>query len=184
MFKIKNSSRGILWVMLDSYRLSSAQGAFNRGALEGTVGLFLYKLAYDLQQNVYAGSNDLANWEKLLNNQTSATSFFLPLALMGQANCVFSMAEVACINQGDKKGEDFFRMMRYAVPLVIGVFGLAHEIAQLVMGDPRIDNHGMDMMMSTLAVLIVVGGNLIYDKRNETQSRKVLGFLDINYRDY
>ncbi|TSC83616.1 MAG: hypothetical protein G01um101416_1200 [Microgenomates group bacterium Gr01-1014_16] len=170
--------------MLNSNRLSSAQGAFNRGALEGTAGLIFYNLAYDLQQNVYVGSNSLAKWEELLNNQTSATSFFLPLALMGLANCVFSMAEVSCLNQEDKKGEVFFRMMRYAVPLVIGVFGLVNEIAQVAMGDPRIDNHGMDMMMSTLAVLVVVGGNLVYDKRNETQSRKVLGFLDINYRDY
>lgn len=115
----------------------------------------LGNFAFDLQENFYTGPNRYYAIEKFLHFQTSATSFaytvYACFAVMS-ALCFFWFL----VFLWTKRVYWMFpKAMGIGSILGIGIWGIGHEIEQLIM-KPYPDNNWLDMFLSSLVCALFI----------------------------
>jgi hypothetical protein len=134
-----------------------------RGLLESIIGNYGYNFFLEEQNAIYSpqkASSADKFFNHALHEQTSGTSFFAPLALMGTMNMVLGTLEHENKRLNHHKREKFFEICRWVSPFAVAMLFEGWEILGIITHDPRPDNKGMDMLMSILAAAVVTGGNI------------------------
>jgi hypothetical protein len=137
-----------------------------RNILHLGVGATLVTAGNILQANVYGHPNSWKQLNHFLNDQTSLTSYGWVLAASGAANVHLGRMEMMFGQQGNQEMARLVHNAQTVVPIVLATANTIYEGAQVLGGDPRIDNHAMDILVGWVAAAQVISLNRYYDQRN------------------
>lgn len=144
-----------------------------RALMEATMGNVGYGFFLDEQAAIYSPdqASPAAKWlnENVFDGQTSGTSFFAPLAVMGALNGIMAFCEMENKKMGHKSREKMFKTLRFVTPFAVALLFEGWEVGTTMLGDTRPDNKALDMILPLVAAAVVTYGNI----RGEMNREKI-----------
>jgi len=128
--------------------------------VEANVGMSAYEFSYNTAEAVYHPklAGPLNQWfEQKLNNQTSGTSFGMPLAMMAMADIFLICGQEWLDDNGHAKEAKLLKTARLLAPFAIAGIFITREFLQAHFNPGFLDNHLLDNIASLAAAFIAEG---------------------------